>query len=49
MAGDVGPPKSENEHEKFGPTLLREFDENPGGDIFDKGLAFGKRGAVVGK
>lgn len=48
MEGDVGPARSPNEHERFGPLLLREFDENPGEKAFDKSVAFGIRGAAVG-
>ena len=49
IPGDVGPPRSPNESERFGPLLLREFDENPGDDVIEKSIAFGKRGAAVGE
>ena len=37
-----------NETEKFGPTLLRKLDENPGEEIIDKGIFYGKYGANIG-
>ena len=37
-----------NDIEKFGPTLLNKLDENPGEDIIDKGVFYGKYGANVG-
>lgn len=42
-------PPDPNSGENFGPLLLKEFDVNPGGDVIDKGIAFGKRGLVVGE
>lgn len=42
-------PRYPNEHENFGPLLLKEFDVHPGDDIIDKSVAFGTRGLIVGE
>ena len=44
-----GEPPDWNDHENFGPLLLKEFDHHPGDNIIDKAVFFGTKGLAVGK
>lgn len=48
MVNDVGYRQEPGTNEKWGPTFLNEFDEDPGSGFVDKGITWGVRGAVVG-
>lgn len=41
-------PPDWNDHENFGPLLLKEFDEHPGDNKIDKAIFFGTKGLLAG-
>uniref|UniRef100_A0A7M5U7P5 NADH-ubiquinone oxidoreductase subunit B14.7 n=1 Tax=Clytia hemisphaerica TaxID=252671 RepID=A0A7M5U7P5_9CNID len=43
-----GEPPDWNDHENFGPLLLKEFDHHPGDNVIDKAVFFGTKGLIVG-